>query len=94
MPMPCSIASRGLRRRERLALPAHLAAIGLDESGEDLQQRRLAGAVLADQRVRLALGDVEADAAERVDGAERFLGCGRTAGSRAKDDSLQAPMTP
>ncbi len=73
MPMPCSIASRGLDDGERLAAPADLAGVGLDQSGEDLQQRRLAGAVLADERMRLALGHVEADAAQRVDGAKRFL---------------------
>ena len=47
--------------------------VGPDDAGEDLEQRGLAGAVLADQRVRFALGDVEADAAQRVHGAKRFL---------------------
>ena len=46
-----------------LALPADLAGVGLDQAGEDLEQRRLAGAVLADQRMRFTFGDVEADAA-------------------------------
>ena len=61
------------RRRERLSAPADLAAIGPDQPGEDLQQRRLAGAVLADERVRLALRHIEADAAQGVDGAKGFL---------------------
>jgi hypothetical protein len=60
-------------RGKRLAAPADLAAIGLDQPGQDLQQRRLAGAVLADEGVRFALGDIEADAAQRVDGAKRFV---------------------
>ena len=40
--------------------------------GEDLQQRRLAGAVLADQGVRLPVGRSKADAAKRVHGAKRL----------------------
>ena len=37
--------------------------------GEDLQQRRLAGAVLADERVHLARAHVQVRAAEGVDAA-------------------------
>ncbi len=48
------------------------AAIGMLEAGEDADQRRLAGAVGADQAVDLAGGDVEADAGERADAAEGF----------------------
>jgi hypothetical protein len=40
-------------------VPADLTSVGLDQPGEDLQQRRLAGAVLADERMRLALSDIE-----------------------------------
>ena len=58
---------------EAPAVPADLAGVGRDQAGQDLQQRGLAGAVLADQRVRLARGDVEADAAQRVDGAKGFV---------------------
>ena len=38
-----------------LAVPVQLAGVGLDDAGQDLEQRGLAGAVLADERVRLAL---------------------------------------
>ena len=60
------------RERDRPAVEAQLAAVGAEGAREDLQQRRLAGAVLADERVRLARRNVEADAAERAHGAERL----------------------
>ena len=54
MPMPS--AARGVRvgDRDRLALPADLALVGVQHAVDDLDQRRLAGAVLAEQRVDLA----------------------------------------
>ena len=63
----------GLRRRGEVALGAveHDAARGrLQAAGDDLDQRRLAGAVVAEQGHHLAAADVEADAAQRFDGAE------------------------
>ena len=51
----------------RLAAHDDLAAGRRDHAGEDLDQRRLAGAVVADQADDLADVDVQADAAERVD---------------------------
>ncbi len=60
------------RERDRLAVEAQLTAVRAEGAREDLEQRRLAGAVLADERVRLARRDVEADAAERAHGAERL----------------------
>ena len=59
MPMPRSSASRGLPSDSRSSVPAELAGVGTDDAGEDLQQRRLAGAVLADERVRLAFADAK-----------------------------------
>ena len=41
-----------------------LALVGLVRTGEDLDQRRLAGAVLAEQAVHLAGTDLEVDAVE------------------------------
>jgi hypothetical protein len=41
-------------------------------AGEDLHQRRLAGAVVADQGDDLALIDIEVDVGQRPDGAEAF----------------------
>ena len=45
--------------RQPRALPGELAGVGTDDPGQDLQQRRLAGAVLADERMRLALARTE-----------------------------------
>jgi hypothetical protein len=54
------------------ALPAELAVVGSHDAGEDLQQRRLAGAVLADHAVHLAGLDAEAHVGQRANGAERL----------------------
>ena len=66
---------RVARRCERNRLPVEpqLAAIGLQFTRENLEQRGLAGAVLANDRVRLAGIDREADVAQRVDRAEGFV---------------------
>ena len=60
-----------------LAVDEDLAAVGLLEAGEDLDQRRLAGAVVADQPEHLALGP----GAARRRGARRP---GRSASRRAR----------
>ncbi len=59
---------RGLGE-EFAALEQHAARRRLQPAGDDLDQRRLAGAVVAEQRHDLALADGEADALERFDGA-------------------------
>ena len=41
-------------------------------AGDDLHQRALAGAVLADETVDLAGGEREVDVAQRLDAAERL----------------------
>ena len=55
--MPWRIASRGERKRHGLAVAEDLAGVGRDRAGDDLAERRLARAVLADERVDLAGGD-------------------------------------
>ena len=70
-------------------------ASGWWKPGEDLDERRLAGAVVADQPEHLALAQVQADVAQRRDRAEalgdvldaqhvvgraRWLHCGRLDG--------------
>src|SRR3712207_7482041 len=44
--------------------------VGCVEAVEDVHQRRLAGAVLAEERVHLALAEVEVDAVVRDDAGE------------------------
>ena len=54
------------------AVDEDLAAIGPEQAAQHLDERRLAGAVLAQQRHDLAPPHVEADALERPCGAERL----------------------
>src|SRR5690606_8973407 len=63
---------RILRAREahRLALEDQLAVTRHEQPGQDLHQRRFAGAVVADDPEHLARGDVEVYVLERRDGAE------------------------
>jgi hypothetical protein len=55
---------------DRVALEEDLALVDRVDAGDALDQRRLAGAVVADERHHLAGGDVEVDLVERLDGAE------------------------
>ena len=61
IPIPLSIASLAERERDLLALQVDLARVRVVEPVEDVHQRRLAGAVLTEQRVHLALEQIEAD---------------------------------
>ena len=61
-------SSRALVRRvdpHRFAVEPDLAAVGLLDAGEHLDQRRLAGAVVAEQREHLALAQRQRDVAQR-----------------------------
>ena len=59
---------RGLRIRDPsdLSINEQRALVGLNDAGENLHERRLAGAVFADQRVNRPGLDAEADIRERV----------------------------
>ncbi len=61
--------------------PKPRTRIRLVEAGQDLDQRRLAGAVLAEETVHLAAGDREVDIVERFRAAE-MLGEARDAKNR------------
>ena len=56
----------------RVRLRSNVAGIGLDATGEDLQQRGFAGAVGTDQANAVAFLDGEGDVAEERSGAEGF----------------------
>ena len=56
-----------------IGLAGNLAAVRSQAAREDVEQGRFPGAVLADDRVRLAARDRERHAAQRGDGAERFV---------------------
>jgi hypothetical protein len=66
------VRARVLRRVDanRLAVELDLAGVGRHDPGEDLHQRRLAGAVLADDGVDRAARDVQVHAVERLHAAE------------------------
>ena len=61
MLIPRSMASDGLVDRDGLAVEQDLALVRLGEPVEDVHQGRLAGPVLAEQRVDLARRDVQVD---------------------------------
>ena len=60
---PLGVADAG--EADGRAVDQDLAGVGGLDAGEDLHQRRLAGAVLAHERVNLAGAEVEVDAVER-----------------------------
>ena len=59
-------------RRDELAVELDLAGVRGVDAAEDLDQRRLAGAVLADERVDLAGAQLEGGVADRLGRAERL----------------------
>ncbi len=69
---PDAVLDRRLRRAQlrRLAVDQDLALVRPVEPVDDVHQRRLAGTVLAEQRVHLALAQVEVDGVVRDDAWE------------------------
>ena len=76
----------GARQPHDLAADEQLPLVGLEGAAQDLDQRRLAGAVVPDERHRLAAKDAEVDAAQRLDRAVRLAHTARTS-STASDDA-------
>ena len=70
MATPARSASRTLAKRTGASSIRISPSCGGEDAGEDLHQRRLAGAVLAHERVNLAGAEVEVDAVERGDAGE------------------------
>ena len=64
--MPCRNRDLGVDVGERAAVEADDAAVGDAEPADRAQQRRLAGAVRAEQREHLALLHFEADVEEHL----------------------------
>ena len=62
----------GTVHRRRLAVDADRPGIGAQHAGEDLDERRLAGAIGAEQGVHLSGSDLEVDGAEGDHRAERL----------------------
>ena len=68
--MPRAIALAGPVIRTDLAVDEHLALVGLDQPVEDVHERALAGAVLAEEGMDLAGPDVEVDVVVGEDAGE------------------------
>ena len=82
--MPAAIASIGEAKVTALAVDDDLTGIRPIEAGEDVHQRRLAGAVLAEQRVDFAAPHFEIDA-----GISEHAG--ECLGDAAEDDARRRP---
>ncbi len=68
---PCRLGLRRVVDLERLAAEEDLAGVDAVDAGQRLDQRRLAGAVLAEQGVHLAGEQPERDVVEGEDARER-----------------------
>jgi len=67
---PGGAGIHGLVKMDRPALELHLAGRGRKVAGDDLDQGRFAGAVIAHEADDLARLEVEIDPRQRLDGAE------------------------
>src|SRR5207253_5608478 len=72
---------------ERLAIEPDLACLIVLEEIDATKQRGLAAPTAADERHHLTVGDVEINAVQHADGAERFL-------QPANRDHTRAPAKP
>ena len=84
---PASMAACGVREGHRLAVDQDLAFVRAVDAGQDLDEGRFAGAVLADQRGDLARIEGDADVVECLDAREDLRNAahfenGRLAGGR------------
>ncbi len=71
--MPAALDSAVRAEVDVLALEPQRAGVAAVHAGDDLDQRGLAGAVLAHQRVDRAGRDAQRAGAQRADRAERLL---------------------
>ena len=67
----------GPSKRNRRAVQLQLTRVGSVGAGDDLDERALAGAVLADQRVDLARADLEVRASQGMHAGEALLDTGQ-----------------
>ena len=73
--MPSARAWAGPVDLDRLAVEPDRPAVGLMDAGEDLDERALAGAVLADERMDLARHEVERHVVQRLGRARTASRC-------------------
>ena len=102
MPMPSAAASRGLLIAASAPPTRTAPCVGLVVAHDALDQRALAGAVLAEQRVHRARPQLQRDGVERDQRAEALGQATRLQGERLAHDSasssarevVTAPKTP
>jgi hypothetical protein len=70
------------------------ARVGLVEPRDDLDQRGLAAAVVADQAERLAVTQMQVDVAQGDDGTEAAWRCARRTGHRRRRPNRDRPLPP
>ena len=89
-------ASRGVAKFTAWPLTADFAVVGLVDAGDDLDQGRFAGAVLAEQRMHLAGPHVERDILENLDAGEGLAMAPRSSMGKAAVDAAvgNAPAGP
>ena len=83
MPMPWRAASVGAAQDDRLAAQEDLAGVRLVDAGQDAHQRRLAGAVLADQAHHLVRPELEAHRLERMHAGKALVDAAAAPGPAA-----------
>ena len=67
--MPAWLAAAGSAKANLAAVQRHASLVGRDDAGHDLDERRFAGAVLAEDGVDAAGGDGQFGMVERQDAA-------------------------
>ena len=90
--MPASKAACALGKLTGCAVERDLAGVRLVDAGQDLDQRRLAGAVLADQRGDLAGIEREADIVQRAHAGEALRDAGKREARLARPARRRAAM--
>ena len=69
---PQSHGVAGAEQADRVAAHHEFALVGAIDAGDDLDERRLAGAVLAEERVDRAFGEGQRDTLEGFDAGEEL----------------------
>jgi hypothetical protein len=82
-----------ISRGDVLAAEMHAAAVGVDDPGDRLQDRRLARAIAAEHGGDLALAHLQADAADRLDRAVGALDVGQDQDLVGHQASLRSEAT-
>ena len=90
MPTPASIASAVDQPVTSRPCDFHAARVRRVHAAQHAHQRRLARAVLADERVNLAARDLERRAAVRLHGAERLVDVGESIAMAASRSTRSA----